>query len=47
MTQRTEQETFWSGEFGDEYILRNQSPVLEASNTMAYAQAHAGREFHP
>ena len=37
MTQRTEQETFWSGEFGDEYILRNQSPVLEASNTMAFA----------
>ena len=29
---KTEQERFWQGEFGDEYIDRNQSSILLASN---------------
>ena len=37
MPNRTEQEIFWASEFGDEYISRNQSPGLEASNTLAFA----------
>ena len=37
MASRNEQEAFWASEFGDEYILRNQAPALEASNTVAFA----------
>jgi len=29
---KTQQENFWAGEFGDEYISRNMSPELLASN---------------
>lgn len=29
---QTEQEQFWAGEFGDDYIIRNQGDVLLASN---------------
>lgn len=29
---KTEQEAFWAGEFGDEYIRRNDSPELVAAN---------------
>ena len=29
---KTEQELFWEGEFGDEYISRNQSKELLAAN---------------
>ena len=29
---QTEQEIFWSGDFGDEYIDRNQGEQLLASN---------------
>ena len=38
MTARNEQEIFWSTEFGDEYIARNQAATLEASNTIAFAE---------
>src|SRR4051794_16414809 len=37
MTARNEQEAFWASEFGDEYVQRNQSAALEASNTVAFA----------
>ncbi|MBU0486136.1 MAG: pseudaminic acid biosynthesis-associated methylase [Proteobacteria bacterium] len=29
---KTEQESFWAGEFGDEYVARNRGEVLVASN---------------
>jgi spore coat polysaccharide biosynthesis protein SpsF len=32
MTFKTEQEIFWAGEFGTEYIQRNQGSALLASN---------------
>jgi hypothetical protein len=32
MTFKTEQEAFWAGEFGTEYIKRNQGDALLASN---------------
>lgn len=34
----TEQENFWAGEFGDEYIARNDSDSLLASKTAFFAQ---------
>ncbi|MBE0471897.1 MAG: pseudaminic acid biosynthesis-associated methylase [Methyloprofundus sp.] len=37
MTYKTEQEDFWAGEFGDEYIQRNQSAQLLASNLALFA----------
>lgn len=36
-TYKTEQEEFWAGEFGDEYISRNESKQLVASNTALFA----------
>ena len=36
---KTEQEAFWAGEFGDEYIKRNQGQDLLASNIALYARA--------
>jgi len=35
---RTEQEEFWQGNFGDEYIDRNQSDLLLASNTSFFSK---------
>lgn len=35
----TDQEAFWSGEFGDSYASRNIGPSLEASNTWLFAHA--------
>ena len=35
----TEQEEFWAGEFGTEYIQRNQSKVLLASNINFFSRA--------
>jgi spore coat polysaccharide biosynthesis protein SpsF len=35
---RTEQEEFWQGEFGDEYVDRNQSDILLASNTSFFSK---------
>lgn len=39
MAYRTDQETFWAGEFGDEYALRNRTPVqATATNSALFAQ---------
>lgn len=35
---RTEQEAFWAGDFGDEYIGRNDSPRLVAANMALFAK---------
>lgn len=35
---KTEQEQFWAGEFGDEYISRNQDKELLASNIALFSQ---------
>lgn len=35
---RTEQEQFWAGEFGDEYVERNQGDTLVASNSALFAR---------
>ena len=41
---KTEQERFWSGEFGDQYVDRNQGEGLVASNIALFSQifAHTG-----
>jgi pseudaminic acid biosynthesis-associated methylase len=39
MTYKTEQEAFWAGTFGTEYIQRNQSDALLASNIDFFAKA--------
>jgi pseudaminic acid biosynthesis-associated methylase len=36
---RTEQEEFWAGSFGTEYIARNQGPNAVASNVALFSQA--------
>lgn len=41
MTFKTEQEKFWAGEFGENYILRNQGPELLASNLALFSKALA------
>jgi spore coat polysaccharide biosynthesis protein SpsF len=38
MSYKTEQESFWSGEFGDEYIGRNQGEASIASNTALFSK---------
>ena len=38
-TYRTDQENFWAGEFGDEYISRNKSDELLASNLNFFCKA--------
>ena len=38
-TYKTDQETFWAGEFGTEYIQRNQGDSLLASNLNFFARA--------
>jgi pseudaminic acid biosynthesis-associated methylase len=40
----TEQESFWAGEFGDDYITRNQGKHLVAANIALFANilSHAG-----
>lgn len=42
---RTEQEDFWAGDFGSEYVARNRSEGLLASNLSFFSKAlaHAGR----
>lgn len=35
---KTEQEEFWSGKFGEEYINRNRSPEYLASNTALFSK---------
>ena len=45
MTFKTDQEVFWAGEFGTEYIQRNQGDALLASNLDFFAKAlHAARK---
>lgn len=39
---KTEQEAFWAGEFGTEYITRNQSDELNASNLNFFSKALSG-----
>lgn len=39
MSYRTEQEAFWAGEFGNEYIERNVSEQLLASNLSLFSRA--------
>lgn len=39
MTFKTQQEDFWAGEFGTEYIQRNKSDALLASNLDFFAKA--------
>ena len=39
MTFKTDQEVFWAGEFGTEYIQRNQGDALLASNLNFFAKA--------
>jgi pseudaminic acid biosynthesis-associated methylase len=39
MTYRTEQEAFWAGEFGSDYIARNESDALLAANLNFFASA--------
>jgi spore coat polysaccharide biosynthesis protein SpsF len=39
MTFKTEQEVFWAGDFGTEYIQRNQGDVLLASNLNCFSKA--------
>ncbi|MGH2888745.1 MAG: pseudaminic acid biosynthesis-associated methylase, partial [Solirubrobacteraceae bacterium] len=40
----TQQEAFWAGSFGDEYIQRNQGEQLVASATALLARALSGAE---
>lgn len=39
MTFKTEQETFWAGAFGDEYVHRNRGEQLLASNIHFFSRA--------
>jgi len=39
MTFKTEQEAFWAGEFGNDYIARNQGDALLASNLDFFSKA--------
>ena len=39
MTFKTEQEAFWAGDFGTEYIQRNQGDALLASNLDFFGKA--------
>lgn len=41
MDFRTEQEAFWAGSFGDEYIERNEGPVLLSRNLNFFSRALA------
>jgi pseudaminic acid biosynthesis-associated methylase len=44
MSFKTDQEAFWAGDFGTEYIQRNQGDLLLASNLDFFAKAlHAAR----
>lgn len=35
---RTDQESFWAGQFGDQYISRNRDPTLQASNLAFFSR---------
>jgi spore coat polysaccharide biosynthesis protein SpsF len=36
---RTDQESFWAGQFGDQYISRNRATALQASNLAFFSRA--------
>lgn len=38
---KTEQENFWAGEFGDEYVARNNSSAILAANTNLFSKIFA------
>jgi spore coat polysaccharide biosynthesis protein SpsF len=38
MTYLTEQEAFWAGEFGDDYLIRNQGEDMLASNLNLFSR---------
>lgn len=40
-TRKTEQEAFWEGDFGNEYVARNQGARIVASNTHLFAKVLA------
>lgn len=42
MSYKTEQENFWAGDFGTEYIQRNRGDGLLASNLDFFAKALRG-----
>ncbi len=44
MTYKTEQEAFWAGDFGNDYIQRNQGDALLASNLDFFAKALRGAQ---
>ncbi|MDF1582051.1 MAG: hypothetical protein RQ733_04495 [Methyloprofundus sp.] len=47
MTYKTEQEAFWAGEFGDQYIDRNNDAEIVAANTALFARIlRATRAVH-
>jgi len=39
MSYQTEQEAFWAGEFGDQYLQRNDGDILLASNLAYFSRA--------
>jgi pseudaminic acid biosynthesis-associated methylase len=46
MSYKTDQETFWAGDFGNEYIQRNKGDALLASNLAFFAKAlHQAKGF--
>jgi pseudaminic acid biosynthesis-associated methylase len=46
MSFKTDQEAFWAGQFGTEYIQRNQGDILLASNLAFFAKAlHQAKGF--
>lgn len=46
MTYKTDQEAFWAGQFGTDYILRNQGDALLASNLAFFSKAlHHAKGF--
>lgn len=47
MSYKTEQEKFWAGEFGAEYIQRNKGSELLASNVSFFSRALAAAQISP
>ena len=40
----SEQEVFWSGDFGDDYIGRNESDLLRSSNISLFSKILSGKK---
>ena len=45
--QKTEQEYFWEGEFGDSYIHRNKNEILDTANVQLFAEIMNNIQFKP